>query len=149
MSGTPCDFAQIFSRRRNCFAALRDLSDEQRRMIGEDDYTALLALQGQKLRVIGELEAIGTQHPALMREWRTVRGMLPPAARSSCEELLLESEGLLAELLEQERNDTQTLTARRTETQRQLQGLTTGAKAQQAYTGDRGVASHRVLDIGQ
>lgn len=149
MTAKALDFPRIFSQRRECFANLLELSEEQRQLINQDDYTALLALQGRKLRVIGELEAIGQQHPELMPVWRSSRAALPASTRQACEALLAESERFLSELLAQERNDTQMLTDRRAETQRQLYGLTAGARAQTAYNGDGGAATHRVLDIDQ
>lgn len=143
------DFLQVFGVRHHCFDELRRLSNDQHALIDQDDYTQLLALQGNKLRVIGQLEAVTSQHPQLMRDWKARRDSLPPGTRQQCEVLLAETERLLAVLLEQERTDTQKITERRDETRRQLQGLSTGVRAQEAYAGDHGVVNHRVLDIGQ
>ena len=143
------DFLQVFGVRRQCFDDLQKLSDEQHSLIDQDDYTRLLALQGHKMRVIGQLETVTAQHPHLMRDWKANRDRLPPATRQQCEATLAETEKLLAGLLEQERTDTQKISDRRDETRRQLQGLASGVRAQQAYSGDRSMANHRVLDIGQ
>ena len=143
------DFLQVFEVRRQCFDELRKLSDEQHSLIDQDDYTQLLALQGNKMRVIGQLEVVTAQHPHLMKDWKSNRDRMPPGIRQQCEATLAETEKLLALLLEQERNDTQKITDRRDETRRQLQGLTSGVRAQQAYSGDRNPVNHRVLDIGQ
>lgn len=143
------DFLKLFAVRRECFDELRRLSEEQHELIAQDDYSSLLALQGNKLRVIGQLEAVTAQFPQLMRDWKAQRDQLPHDTRLKCDATLAETEHLLAGLLEQERNDTQTISDRRDETRRQLYGLSSGVRAQQAYAGDRNVANHRVLDIGQ
>lgn len=143
------DFLEIFGVRRDCFGELRRLSDEQHELIDQDDYPRLLALQGNKLRVIGQLEAISTQFPQLLREWKSTREKMPTGLRQQCDTTLAESEELLAGLLEQERKDTQRITDRRDETKRQLHGLATGVRAQEAYSGGHNPVNHRVLDIGQ
>jgi hypothetical protein len=69
--------------------------------------------------------------------------------RRSCEAALAESETLLAELLEHERESTTVLARRRDETRRQLQNIASGGQANEAYRDTLAPATSRHLDVDQ
>jgi len=142
-------FLQTFSDRRQCFSDLLGFSAEQLSLIESDDYTRLLAILGSKQRVIGRLEEISRMHPWLWQEWQRHRDGLDSELRAACEKVLAETEDVLAELMQHERNSTTHLSRRRDETQFQLHRVTAGAQAQAAYRDSLAPRTHRHLDVGQ
>lgn len=143
------DFLQTFAARRQCFVELLDLSRQQLGLVESDDYTRLLTLLGGKQQVIHRLEALGRRDPRLWDDWRETRDRLTPPARSACEQVLAETESLLAQLLEQERVSTETLKARRDETARELRSVAAGSRVNQAYRDSLAPATHRHLNLDQ
>ena len=141
------NYLQCFVDRRQCFAELLQLSREQHQLIDTDDYTTLLVVLGNKQRVIGRLEEIARMNPYLGADWQTHRDRLPPTMRKGCEQVLAETEGILVDLMEEERQCTQFLTHRREETRLQLQGISAGQNAQSAYRDSLAPVTHRTLDV--
>lgn len=142
------DLVDVFGTRHECCRALLQLSRRQRDLIAADDYTQLLAVLGQKQRLLGRLDELNRQHPDLRQQWRARRDSLPAAERQRCEHLLAEMEQMLAALTEEERESTDLLAARRDETQRQLHEIACGTEVHQAYR-DEIRSPHRRLDVGQ
>lgn len=143
------DYLRTFRERRQCFAELLLLSREQLGLIDGDDYPRLLAILGNKQRVIGRLEEIGKSQPRLGQTWQSQRDRLTPAARRACDETLAETESILATLLEQERISTDHLASRREATRQQLECVTAGAQVQEAYRDSLAPVTHRHLDLDQ
>jgi hypothetical protein len=142
------DFLTLFVQRRQHFSELLQLSRGQLALVEADDHAQLLSLLGAKQRVIGRLEELGQHRPELWQEWRRDRDRLSPTQRSSCEATLAETESLLAELLENERVCTETLSRRRDATRRELQRVVHGSHVNQAYRDSLAPSTHRHLDVG-
>jgi hypothetical protein len=140
------DFLTLFADRRQCFAELLELSRRQLELVEADDYTQLLGLLGGKQQILGRLEALGRGRPALWDDWRSGREHLPPPARQACDEVLAETEALLARLLEHERTSTEALARRRDQTARELRTVAAGSRVNLAYRDSFAPLTHRHLD---
>jgi hypothetical protein len=145
----PSDFLQTFTDRRQCFADLLELSKRQLGLVEADEYSRLLGLLGGKQQIIGRLETIGKAQPNLWDAWRQERDRLAPQARQACEQILAETESLLAELLEHERVGTDRLAHRRDQTAHQLRTVAAGSRVNQAYRDSLAPVTHRHLDLDQ
>lgn len=143
------DYLQIFEERQSCFAELLRLANEQRMLIDAVDYAQLLTLLGSKQRVLGQLEEMQRQHPRLAADWKAVRAGLSVETREACEHVLAETEATLAQLLDQERRDTDEIAARRDQTRSQLNSVSLGQKANAAYGAPPPHVSFRHLSVGQ
>ncbi len=143
------DFLTTFKTRRQHCRALLELSRQQLQLIAGDDFTELLDVLGQKQRLLGCLDELKHRHPQLWDRWQAQRDSLDAAVRHDCETALAESEGFLAEILENERGGTQALTARRDATQKQLQAISQGGQAHAAYRDGLAPATNRHLDVDQ
>ena len=143
------DFLRTFAARRQCCAELLELSQKQIGLVEADDYTELLRLLGGKQRIIHRLEALGSGQPRLWEEWREARDGLAPTTRGACEQVLADTEALLARLLEHERVSTERLQVRRDETARELRTVTAGCRVNQAYRDTLAPPTHRHLDLDQ
>ena len=143
------EFLETFRTRREHFQALLTLSRRQKQLIAESDYSELLAVLGQKQRLLGRLEELNRHQPDLRRRWQDQRESLDGVLRDDCEHLLAETEALLAALLDEEQTSTSELSARRDETQRQLQAISQGSQIHDAYRDQLAPATHRHLDTGR
>jgi len=140
------NFLTIFADRRQCFADLLELSQRQLELVEKNDYAQLLGLLGGKQQIIGRLESLGRSRPGLWDDWRSDRNQLAPLARQACEEVLAQTEALLARLLEHERTSTETLARRRDQTARELRAVAAGGRVNQAYRDSFAPVTHRHLD---
>jgi hypothetical protein len=142
-------YVRLFRARRDYCAALAQLSRGQLDLIEADDYTQLLVVLGRKQGLLGRMEELRLGQPELWREWRQDRDQLDAESRQACEELLAETESILRELNQHEQLSTDTLTRRRDQTRRQLESVSGGLRAHEAYGADHAGPTHRRLDIGQ
>lgn len=146
---SPHEFFEVFRARCRYSRTLLELSHRQKELIDRGDYSRLLQVLGRKQRVLGQLDELGKQHPDLARQWQEQRETFETDTRKQCDELLAETERVLAELLEEEKTCTQQLTERRDATQRELQSVSEGAVAHDAYQDSLAPATHRHLNIDQ
>jgi hypothetical protein len=124
--------AILFARQRD-LRELLDLSRRQLQLIDEDDYTQLLAVQGAKQKILTRLNAWNSTTPTLKDRWFIERDTLPAPIRKECDRVLTESENALTELFAEERVSTELLQRRCEETRQQLDTLSNGSQAHQAY----------------
>lgn len=143
------DFLQVFRSRREYCRALLELSYRQMELISADDYSQLMVVLGQKQRLLGRMEEMKKGQPELWRQWHDRRDQLEPALRNECEKVLEETENVLAELVQREKEGTDSLTARRDQTREQLQTVSQGTQVNEAYRNSLAPASHRHLDVDQ
>jgi hypothetical protein len=141
------NYLRIFRARRGAFADLLRLSRHQRAMIEADDYAGLLSILGDKQRLLGQLEELGRAFPGLPERWRRDRDALDAAGRADCEQLLAETESLLAILTTEERECGDELTRRRDQTRLELQGLASATTASNGYRDSAAPADNRHLNL--
>ncbi|QDV50191.1 hypothetical protein Enr17x_22290 [Gimesia fumaroli] len=143
------DYHKLFSVRLDYSKALLNLSYQQQDLIDQDDYSGLLDVLGKKQRLLGQLDQYKKQLPALWEKWKTDRDQLPAETRESCEQVLYESETVLAKLLENEDTSTRCMVDRRDRTKQQIQSLNQGEKVGEAYRDSLAPVTHRHLNIDQ
>jgi len=148
-SSSTIDFPRIFKTRRAYCRSLLDLSREQFELVENSEYARLLELLGRKQRLLGRLDELHQTEQDLWGQWKEARNGLEPSVRHQCEQLLRESENLLAEVLIQEKAGTDALSERRNGTQRQLLAISRGTKVSEAYRDNLAPATNRHLDIDQ
>lgn len=143
------DYHKLFSVRLDYAKALLALSLQQQELIDQDDYTGLLDVLGKKQRLLGQLDQYKKQLPALWEKWKTDREQMDQAQREACEQVLSESEAVLAQLLQNEDNSTQCMIDRRDQTAQQIQSLNQGERVGEAYRDSLAPVTHRYLNIDQ
>ncbi|HAH48930.1 MAG TPA: hypothetical protein DCM07_29635 [Planctomycetaceae bacterium] len=143
------DYPKLFAVRLEYSRALLTLSLQQQELIKEDDYSSLLDVLGKKQRLLGQLDQYTKQLPRLWEQWQQDRDLLPDGQRAACEQILSDSEAVLAQLLKNEDTSTQSMVDRRDRTKQQIQSLNQGAKVGEAYRDSLAPATHRHLNIGQ
>lgn len=141
------DILEILNRRRKHCRDLLNLSRQQNGVIHNSDYSQLMTILAQKQRVLGRLDEIKRRHPDLGRQWTALRESAPLTLRRDCESVIAETETILAELLQTEKNGADQLVERRDATRRQLESISQGVHVNEVYRDSVGCASHRFLDI--
>lgn len=143
------DYLKLFSVRLEYSKRLLKLSFLQQDLIDQNDYTGLLDVLGQKQRLFGQLDQYTKQLPMLWEKWRSERDLLLADQREACEQILQESEEVLAKLLKNEDTSTQCMVDRRDHTNQQIQSLNQGEKVGEAYRDSLAPVTHRHLNIDQ
>jgi len=134
------------TRRQHCRRLLR-LSQQQRELIDTDNYTQLLAVLGNKQRILVRLDELKSRHPHFGRDWLTQRDSLDSSIRTEGETILSEIEAILSELLELEKESTRVISLRRDDTKRQLEILSQGTQTHEAYRDALAPVTSKYLDI--
>jgi hypothetical protein len=132
-------------RRKHC-RDLLDLSRRQNQFIDTSDYSQLMATLAQKQRILGRLDEVKRRYPELSRQWTTLRDSGLPAVRTDCESLIADTEAILAELVETEKQGTEQLSERREATRRQLAAVSQGVHVNQVYADTAPTLNHRFLN---
>ena len=135
-------------RRKHC-RDLLELSRRQIQFIETNDFTQLMATLAQKQRILGRLDEVKRRYPELSRQWVALRDSGMPAVRNDCESLIADTESILAELLESEKEGTTQLTERRDATRRQLEAVSQGVHVNQGYADTTPVLNHRFLNTNR
>lgn len=133
--------------RREYGHALLELSQRQRGYIANREFSELIDVLSRKQRILGRLDALKQQQPAVVEEWNRRREQFSATVRTRCESLLQETESLFAQLLAEEQSCTEALQQSRDEVRRELDEISNSQEAHRAYgTGVNPETS--VLDIG-
>jgi len=142
------DYLSLFQERHDQSRILLSLSEQQHHAINQNQLDDLLSILGRKQRVLDAMGIISQQKPQLWDSWKKERDDLSEHTRRHCDRLLDETENLLAKLIDQEQQGTETLTQKRDETKNQLEQISQSVQANNAYRDNLAPATHRHLDIG-
>src|ERR1700685_687793 len=143
------DILDVLRRRRAHCNDLLELSRQQNRIINASDYSSLLGVLGQKHRILGRLDEIKRRYRELGRQWTALRESGPPSVRQDCQAVISETESILSELLQTEKDGAEQLQDRRDETRRQLESIAEGVHVNDVYRDNVAPFSHRFIDVNR
>jgi len=140
------EIRDVLQHRRKYCRDLLELSLRQHQFIDSADYAQLMSTLAQKQRILGRLDEMKRRYPELSRQWAALRDTGLPSLRTDCESLIADTETILAELLESEKQGTDRLAERREATRRQLEAVTQGVHVNQVYADSTPTLNHRFLN---
>ncbi len=140
------EIREVLQQRRKHCRDLLELSRRQHQFIDASDYTQLMSTLAQKQRILGRLDEVKRRYPELSRQWTALRDSGVPALRTDCEALIAETEAILAQLVESEKQGTDRLSERREATRRQLEAVSQGVHVNQVYADTSPTLNHRFLN---
>jgi hypothetical protein len=143
------DILDVLKHRRTHCRELLDLSRRQNRVIDMSDYSSLLGILGQKQRILGRLDELKRRYPDLGRQWASLRETGQPDVRRDCEAIISETEAILAELVQTEKDGAEELSQRRDATRKQLESIAQGVHINETYRDNIAPFSHRFLDLNR
>jgi len=110
MTGNHDNLIGVMRRRCECCRAMLELAQHQQRLIHENRMSELLQVIAKKQRVLADLKSLGQNFGGLSAHWMSIRHTLSDEERAACDALLVKSESLLAQTLQQESHGTDILT---------------------------------------
>lgn len=124
----------LLTEQRNLYARLRELSRQQRVLVGGDRPEKLLTILRERQQFVVELARLNEELGPFRRQWDPMYAALPPERRKQATALLAEINGHLREILDADREDSALLSARKEAVAADLSGLAGGRAAGAAYT---------------
>jgi len=137
------ELMDLLRRQRDLYVCLRRLADRQRRLVADDDPTALLSLLGDRQRLTRELLEVGRHLSPYRESWPATRASLEPSDCREAERMVAESGALLQRIIEDDEQDARLLSARRTLTATRANGLRSERAALSAYASAVGQSGGR------
>lgn len=123
----------LLRRQLVLYRDLHVLASRQRVLVGLDDPGPLLALLGERQRIVAALGDLSRRLAPFQAQYRTQAADVPEEIRREAEELLRASAEMLRRILKLDDEDSRTLAARKAHTAVQIQSLTAGQQAFRAY----------------
>jgi len=127
------ELVELLDHQRTLYRRLRLLADRQKTLVMMDDAQPLLALLGERQRLVDGLVAISGRMSPYRTRWTAIYAALDDATRRRVADLLEEVNASLATVLQRDRHDTMLLDARRQDTAIRLRAMDSGARANTAY----------------
>jgi len=131
--GVAEEWIRLLSEQRDLYVRLGVLTDSQRALITGDEPERLLAVLGERQKLIDRLERLAERMRPHRQRWPQLRSELAPADAEQVDRLLAEVDALLAGILEKDKADTQLLAARKGAVGQAMATLKTGKQAKAAY----------------
>ena len=138
--------ADLIAAKRTCLVQLRDIGRRQLEVIDGGDMTSLLDLLSVKQRMLLQLQRIEHTLEPFRSQDPEQRQWLSPQHRQACRVEIQQCEGLLAEIMTQEKCSESALRLRRDQAAVQLQGAELAGRARGAYVAESRQTSSQ-LDI--
>ncbi len=115
------------------YGRLRELTVQQREAARTEDPSALLGLLGRRQEVLAELNALDERVRPIRQEWETVRRRLPDGARARAAAIFQETRAVLESILQSDREVSEELEARKTQTAAAISQIGQARRAHAAY----------------
>ncbi len=125
---------ELLGRQQDCYRRLCLLSEKQKALVAGDDGRALLTLLGHRQRLVDELVDRSAEIAPYRRQWTEFYAGLEGSRRRRISELLEDLNGSLGAILQDDRRDTATLTAKRNVVAGTLAAMDSGRRARAAYS---------------
>lgn len=136
----------LVARKHDCLRQLHALAVRQSELIEADAMSDLMHVLAAKQRLLGALQGWERELDPFRRQQPDERRWRSEALRMGTGKLLDECEGLLAEILREEKQGEERLRRRRDETAVRLRDVQDASRACGAYT-ERPAAAPRRLDL--
>ena len=130
--------AELIERRHRCVVELHRLGIEQEQLIQAGDMGRLLQSLSVKQKQLAQLQQIQHELRPFHNQDPDARRWRSQQIRRRCAALLAESESLLAEIVEREKQNEQQLCRRRDQAAARLEGFHTASQARGAYAAHAG-----------
>lgn len=125
---------ELLGLQQGHYRQLRLLADRQRSLVTQDDPGPLLSLLADRQRLVDGLVSLNAQLAPFRENWTDVYGRLDEPFRKQVAVLLEEVNTSLGAILQSDRKDTATLTAKRESMSNRMAGVNASSRASAAYS---------------
>jgi hypothetical protein len=137
---------QTLERQRDLYRRLRALTERQRGLVSQDDPQPLLALLGDRQKLVDELLSVNEQLAQYRRGWTEVYGRLDEPSRRRVTEMLEEANATLGLILNSDSRDSAMLSTRRQDLADRMSAVGEASRAGAAYAAARANVSSGLTD---
>lgn len=123
----------LLKKQQAIYQQLRQLSDQQATLIDQGQPEPLLALLGQRQKLIDDAAGLNTQLDPYRRGWTSLWAGLGDADRQTIGNLVRDVQDLLGAIVQQDERDRQALQEAKGRVGAEMQKLSRGAGAVNAY----------------
>lgn len=123
----------LLSEQCGLYEQLAGLSESQRALITGDEPQRLLALLGQRQRLLDQADQLAARMRPYQKSWPDLRSRVGPEEAEQVDRLLDRMNVLLAGILEKDKADAQLLAARKSATGQEMAAIKAGRLAGAAY----------------
>ena len=123
----------LLEEQRDCYRQLKQLSENQRRLITDRNPEALLKVLADRQRLVDRLVALNASLAPFRREWADTHMQMPPERRQRVQRTLDDINTLLGSILVTDAEDSRMLTARRESIRQEMKEAAAGRMANSAY----------------
>ena len=138
---SPARLLELLSRQHGLCDRLVHLTEQQRPLVSGGDADRLLALLGERQKLILEMEQVARELRPMQADWRNVRAALPADEGAKADELVAGIERLFAKVMEADDQATRLLSARRGQTAQAISDVRASRAAGAAYAASAGSAA--------
>ncbi len=132
-SGSASELIGLLTEQCGLYEQLGVLSEAQRNLITGDQPEKLLAMLGDRQRLLDRVQKLAVKMRPYQKNWAAMRGRAPAAEADEVDRLLEKVKALLAAILEQDKADAQLLAARKSATGQEMSALKAVRTAGAAY----------------
>ena len=123
----------VLTAQRDLYAQLTALAAQQSGYVATGEAEALMSVLGARQRLVDQLAPLDRELVPFKGCWQETLDGMDPAGRSAVAGLLQEVQQLLAQILERDEADKQSLIRQKTDVGLQIQGAVTGRQLNKAY----------------
>lgn len=144
---TAGELIDLLGQQHLLYRQLKDLASRQRQLVDGRQPEMLLKVLAGRQRLIDRLVLLDRQLRPLRQQWDQMMEQLPTEQRDRAGELLGEIKGMLADILDSDRQDSDRLSDQRGTVQKELGGAARGRQANRAYAQTAGAGAGRYVDF--
>jgi flagellar biosynthesis/type III secretory pathway chaperone len=127
---------ELLTEQRDLYQRLRELAEQQRSLISSDRPENLLNVLRERQSLVGKLAQLNMKLAPFRRNWAGAYSELPEDVRGQASALLEEINNMLQVILKADREDSALLSARKQAIAGEINGVTGGRAANNAYAGN-------------
>lgn len=143
----PEGLIRLLREQRDLYQRLKQLSEQQRRLISGDRPELLLSILRDRQQLVTALARVNEQLAPYRRNWQSICQTLPEVTRHTASALLEEINGMLQVILRTDDEDQSLLSARKQMVARALNEVADGQAANTAYARQSGPAPRGAADL--
>ncbi len=117
---TGTELFDLLKRQRQYYLELRRLSKQQRALIEADQPEELIRILGQRQKIVDAIAKIHKQSEPYRKEWQELKELIPTQLKQSIQSLLAELQQMLDEILEDDKQDSEKLSAAKRQVHQQI-----------------------------
>ena len=133
MTSTSQAFIELLIQQKELYTKLKMMSEKQRELVQQQDAVQLLGVLGARKILVEQLTQLGQQIAPIREQWQQLKDSLQTDQRDQINQLIDQTQDLLADIISADEQDRQQLAADRDTKGAELGSFTQNTTARNAY----------------